>query len=73
MIRNKLEGLFSISDEFKIMGVTDKGMQVEVGVKAHQCFSLNEQTMELKNKDFEAINNFINKIVKNSLNQEGYK
>lgn len=55
------------------MGVTDKGMQVEVGVKAHQCFSLNEQTMELKNKDFEAINNFINKIVKNSLNQEGYK
>ena len=51
----------------------EAAVAVEVGVKAHQCFSLNEQTMELKNKDFEAINNFINKIVKNSLNQEGYK
>ena len=56
-----------------MIGVTENGMQVEVGVKAYQVFSLNEQTMELKNKDFEAINNFINKIVKNSLSQEGYK
>ena len=56
-----------------MIGVTDNGMQVEVGVKAHQYFSLDEQTMDLKNKDFEAITNFINKIVKNSLNQEGYK
>ena len=48
-------------------------MQVEVGIKAHQVFSLNEQTMELKNKDFEAIYNFINKILKNSLRQESYK
>ena len=29
--------------------------------------------MELVKKDFEAINNFINKVVKNSLNQEGYR